>query len=73
MEGRIIAINKTEDPPQGSSGIQVKFKMNLILEGFRPGRIVRIRPNSWPKNKPPKEELIGNFETRWPSPDIFKR
>ncbi|MDA1046267.1 MAG: hypothetical protein O3A82_04980 [Verrucomicrobia bacterium] len=74
MEGKIVAVEKTEgEPPFGSSGIQVKFSMNLILEGFRPGRIVRIRPNNWPKNKPPKEELIGDFETRWPSPDIFKQ
>ena len=47
--------------------------MNLVLEGFRPGRIVRIRPSSWPKVKPPKEELIDGFESRWPSPDIFDR
>ena len=73
MEGKIVSVEKAKgEPPLGSSGIQVKFSMNLILEGFRPGRIVRIRPSNWPKNKPPKEELIGNFETRWPNPDIFK-
>lgn len=72
MEGKIVSVEKAKgEPPFGSSGIQVKFSMNLVLEGFRPGRIVRIRPNNWPKNKPPKEELIGGFETRWPGPDIF--
>jgi hypothetical protein len=44
MEGRFMAVEKSEKPPPGSSGIQVKIKMNLILEGFRPGRVVRIRP-----------------------------
>ncbi len=74
MEGGILSVEKTKaEPPPGSSGIQVKFSMNLILEGFRPGRIVRIRPNNWPKNKPPKEELIGNIHTRFPGPEIFKQ
>lgn len=74
MEGRIVSVQKAEgEPVFGSSGIRVEFEMNLILEGFRPGRIVRIRPNSWPKVKPPKEELIGDLETRWPSPDIFAK
>ena len=74
MEGRIESVEKAEgELPFGSSGIQVRFSMNLVLEGFRPGRIVRVRPNNWPKVKPPKEEQIGNFESRWPSPDIFKR
>jgi hypothetical protein len=73
MEGRIVSVGKKQGSEFGNSGIQVKFSMNLILEGFRPGRIVRIRPNNWPKSKPPTEELIGNFETRWPSPEIFKK
>lgn len=44
--------------------LKQKLEMNLVLEGFRPGRIVRIRPQNWPKIKPPKEEQISNFETR---------
>jgi hypothetical protein len=54
MEGRFMAVEKSEKPPPGSSGIQVKIKMNLILEGFRPGRVVRIRPNNWPKTNHPR-------------------
>ncbi len=74
MEGKIEAVEKTNGkPPFGSSGIQIKFSMNLILEGFRPGRIVRVRPNNWPKVKPPKEELINDLESRWPSTDIFSK
>ena len=74
MEGRIVSVKKTaEEPEFGSSGIQVEFEMNLILEGFRPGRIVRIRPNSWPNVKPPVEELVHGFDDRWPSPDLFRK
>lgn len=74
MEGKIESVERAKgEPPFGSSGIQIKFSMNLILEGFRPGRIVRIRLSSWPKVKPPKEEQINGLNERWPSSDIFKR
>jgi len=73
MEGRFLSVEKVvEQPPMGSSGIQIKMEMNLVLEGFRPGRIVRVRPNNWPKVKPPKEELIDGLESRWPSPAVFQ-
>ncbi|MCA9080744.1 MAG: hypothetical protein KDA58_09310 [Planctomycetaceae bacterium] len=72
MDGRIVGVEQiSEDPPLGSSGIQVTFEVPLILEGFRPGRIVRIRPQNWPNVKPPVEERVRGFEDRWPSPDIF--
>ncbi len=74
MEGKIESVVRSNgQPPFGSSGIQIKFSMNLVLEGFRPGRIVRIRPNSWPRVKPPREEQIKGFNERWPSPDIFSK
>ena len=72
MDGKIVGVDKTEgEPTFGSSGIQVQFRVPLVLEGFRPGLTVRIRPHNWPKVKPPVEELIKGFEDRWPSPDIF--
>ena len=72
MDGRIIAVETLDDPPLGSSGIQIQFSVSLILEGFRPGRIVRIRGPGWPNAKPPIEERIRSFEDRWPSPEIFR-
>ncbi len=73
MDGKIVAVETVdEDPPRGSSGIQIKFEVPLILEGFRPGRVVRIRPQNWPNVKPPVEERVRSFEDRWPSPDIFQ-
>ena len=38
-----------EKRPLGSSGIQIRFETDLIIEGIRPGRIVRVRPASWPQ------------------------
>ncbi|MEZ5939795.1 MAG: hypothetical protein R3C18_00290 [Planctomycetaceae bacterium] len=73
MDGRIIAVKQiSEEPPFGSSGIQVQFAVPLALEGFRPGRTVRIRSHSWPKVKPPVEELVNDLEDRWPGPEIFE-
>ncbi len=73
MDGSIIEVEKLNSPvPFGSSGIQIKFDVELVLEGFRPGRIVRIRPHVWPKVKPPYEELIKNVTDRWPGHEVFK-
>ncbi|NBS33745.1 MAG: hypothetical protein EBS83_13320 [Planctomycetia bacterium] len=73
MDGRITAVEQpTTEPPLGSSGIRVTVRVPLVLEGFRPGRTVRIRSHSWPKVKPPYEELVRGLEDRWPSPEIFK-
>lgn len=73
MDGRITAVTKVnEDPQLGDSGIQIKFEVPLILEGFRPGRIVRIRPQNWPNVKPPVEERVRGFDDRWPNPELFR-
>ena len=74
MDGKIIAVEKAdEEPPLGSSGIQIQFDVPLILEGFRPGRTVRIRPANWPNVKPPVEERVGSFGDRWPSSNLFQK
>ncbi|MFO0923975.1 MAG: hypothetical protein U0905_15960 [Pirellulales bacterium] len=45
--GTILEVIQSEAPaPIGSSGIQIRFDTDLIIEGIRPGRTVRIRPNS---------------------------
>lgn len=72
MNGKIVAVEKSTEPESlASSGVQVKFQVELVLEGFRPGRTIRLGSLSRPDVKPPVEELIRNFEDRWPSPDIF--
>lgn len=73
MDGKITAVERSEETPAlGSSGIQIQFQVPLVLEGFRPGRTVRIRPHNWPNVKPPVEELVRGFEDRWPSPNLFQ-
>jgi len=31
----------------GSGGLQFRLKMNLLLEGYRPRRVVRFYPAPW--------------------------
>jgi len=67
-------IQQDGEIPLGSSGIQIRMKVDLVLEGFRPGRVVRIRPMNWPDDSVPREEYTGSRkEERFPSPDIFPK
>jgi hypothetical protein len=74
--GIIHNVTKTpDDAPLGSSGIQIRFETDLITEGLRPTRVVRVRPANWPDVHVPREEYIGsggsNVEERFPTPAIF--
>lgn len=63
------------EAPLGSSGIQIRFETDLIIEGIRPGRTVRVRPAKWPLVQVPREEFLGDgassIEERFPTPAIF--
>ncbi len=61
--------------PLGSSGIQIRFETDLITEGMRPTRIVKIRPASWPDFHLPREEYVsqGSLDERFPAPTIFPK
>ena len=75
--GNILDVAKTEgEVPLGSSGIQIRFETDLIIEGIRPGRVVRVRPASWPQVDVPREEYLNdgsNMEERFPTPAIFPK
>ena len=74
--GKFLRIEKTSGKiPLGSSGIQIQFETDLIIEGIRPGRIIRVRPNSWPKMQIPREEYLFNNspKDRFPTPAIFPK
>jgi hypothetical protein len=76
--GSILDVTKMSgEAPLGSSGIQIRFETDLIIEGIRPGRVVRVRPASWPQVDLPREEFLGdgNFshEDRFPTPAIFPK
>ena len=65
------------DAPMGSSGIQVTVETDLIIEGIRPGKVVRIRAAVWPAVDLPREEYLGDgefrVEDRFPTPAIFPK
>ena len=76
-KGTILDVTRTTDNvPVGSSGIQIRFETDLIIEAIRPGRIVRISPANWPLVNLPREEYISdnnNPEDRFPTPAIFPK
>ena len=74
--GPIVDVVKTDgEAPLGSSGIQIRFETDLIIEGIRPGRVVRVRPGNWPQVNVPREEYLGtsSIEERFPTPTIFPK
>jgi hypothetical protein len=62
--------------PLGSSGIQIRFETDLIIEGIRPSRVVRVRPGNWPRVQVPREEYLNDgpsIEERFPTAAIFPK
>ena len=77
-KGSILEVTKTGGaPPFGSSGVQIRFETDLIIEGIRPGRVVRVRPASWPHVSAPREEYLieprSGLDDRFPTPAIFPK
>jgi len=76
--GPILNVTKASgDAPLGSSGIQVQFETDLIIEAIRPTKVVRIHASAWPLVQVPREEYLGDgnpsLEDRFPSPAIFPK
>ena len=76
--GKILdVVTAAGDVPLGSSGIQVRFETDLIIEGIRPTRVVRVRSGAWPLVNVPREEYLGDgtfsHEDRFPTPAIFPK
>jgi len=59
--GGIVDV-KTIPVEPGSSGIQIKLKMDMMLEGYRPKRIIRFYPPTWKVNALPREEEFQGRE-----------
>ncbi len=77
-KGPIADVTKLPgEAPMGSSGIQVTMETDLIIEGIRPGKVVRIRPGLWPAVDLSREEYLGDgefrVEDRFPTPAIFPK
>ena len=75
--GLILDVTKAiGEIPLGSSGIQIRFETDLIIEGIRPGRVVRVRPGNWPELTVSRDEYLNdgnNPEDRFPTPAIFPK
>jgi hypothetical protein len=81
--GKILdVIQSAGAPPMGSSGIQLRLEIDLITEGIRPGKAVRIKPAGWPDVQLPREEYINGsgsaspanlLQERFPTPAIFPK
>ena len=74
-KGPIIDVTRIKgEIPLGSSGIQIRLETDLIIEGVRPGRVVRVKPSGWPQVNVPREEYLnGSLQERFPSPAIFPK
>jgi hypothetical protein len=62
--GRVLDFKDLPNPPPGSSGLQLRVEINELLEGFRPGRIIRFRPDGFPNVKLPPEERVKNMDEK---------
>ncbi len=60
--GQAVGTVEAPNPPPGSSGIIISVRMRELLDGYRPGRIVRVRPDDFPNVKLPPEERIKSVE-----------
>lgn len=59
--GNILKFSKVPVVP-GCSGVQIQVECGMMLEGFRPTKIVRYYPASWPFITVPMEESFHGRE-----------
>ena len=59
--GNILDIKKVPVEP-GGSGVQIRVKCDMLLEGYRPRRIVRFYPATWKVIALPREEQFQGRE-----------
>ena len=59
--GNIVAFNKVPVTP-GCSGVQITVKCGMMLEGYRPRRVVRFYPATWRVESLPLEERFEGRE-----------
>jgi hypothetical protein len=60
--GNVAEWKETENPPPGSSGIQITMRFTELLDGYRPGRCVRLKCDNWAFVTIPSEERVKTIE-----------
>ena len=56
--GTILSVERRKNPLRGSSGIQLRIRVQELLVGFARHRIVRVDRQTWPRVKLPPEERL---------------
>lgn len=69
QRGPLKSINKVPTHP-GAVGMELEIRPNLMLEGFRPGKVVRVFAHGWPILTLPNEQRWEGRENNAP---IFGR
>lgn len=59
--GAVLEVRKVPVEP-GSSGVQMRIKMDMMLERYRPNRVVRFYPPTWKVIALPQEEQFHGRE-----------
>lgn len=63
--GPVLEIKENHQPEtkgRGNSGVQITVKVDMMLEGYRPRRIVRFYPGAWRVFELPREEKYEGRE-----------
>ncbi|MEZ0389608.1 MAG: hypothetical protein ACAI34_21190 [Verrucomicrobium sp.] len=63
--GPVVEIKENHHPEtigRGNSGVQITVKVDMMLEGYRPKRIVRFYPQAWRVFELPREEKYEGRE-----------
>lgn len=61
--GTLVEWKEIENPPLGSSGVQLRLKFEELLSGYEPGRCVRIKAENWDwVSVPPEERITSRAE-----------
>ncbi len=58
--GNILSVVKFPPKP-GEAGVRIQIQCDILLEGFRPKRIVRFFPAAWRAKFPPLEESYRSY------------
>jgi hypothetical protein len=60
--GQVLEWKEVPNPPPGSSGIRLRLKFAELLDGYRPGRCVRLKCEPWAFVTMPPEERVKSVE-----------
>jgi len=62
--GKIVEWESIENPRPGDSGIRIHMKFPELIDHYRPGNSVRVKPDDWIFVSVPPEERIKSLEDR---------